>query len=156
MANVVPISPIHVTLMTETLLSSERPGLIRATGLNIPEDTVLQSHCREDLKPYIQCSVSLHASRSDTLRLFEEAYRRVAMKKRFCGRHKRFRDGHVASVTLCTAKQQDICCSWWIRASQITVRLLWGILRIRGLVTSCLYLASATKRALNWQRFETA
>jgi hypothetical protein len=33
--------------------SSETSVLTRATQRNIPEDGILHSHCREDLKPYI-------------------------------------------------------------------------------------------------------
>jgi hypothetical protein len=49
-ANVVPILPVLVTLMMEAICSSETPVLIRATWHKIPEDGILHSHCRENLK----------------------------------------------------------------------------------------------------------
>jgi predicted hotdog family 3-hydroxylacyl-ACP dehydratase len=50
-ANAVPSSLILVTMMIETIRSSETPVLTRAM-CNIQEDGILHSHCRENLISY--------------------------------------------------------------------------------------------------------
>jgi hypothetical protein len=63
-ASVVPSSPILVTLMKDAPDFPETSVLTRATLRNIPEDPILHSHRRENLKSYI-CD---HQSASELFR----------------------------------------------------------------------------------------
>jgi hypothetical protein len=56
----VPSSSILVTLMKEPLSSSETSVLTSAIWRNIPEYAILYSHCRENLKSYMD-NLSWHS-----------------------------------------------------------------------------------------------
>jgi hypothetical protein len=54
-ANIVPSTPILVTLMKEALRYFETSFPTRATSRNITEDGILHSHCREYPRSYRNC-----------------------------------------------------------------------------------------------------
>jgi hypothetical protein len=56
-SNVVPSSPILVTLILVALSSSEKSVLTRTTRRNTPEDAILYSHRRGNLKSYLENTV---------------------------------------------------------------------------------------------------
>jgi hypothetical protein len=51
--NVVPSWQILMNLMMEVIRSFETSVLTRPTRHHTPEDSILHSHCRENLKSYI-------------------------------------------------------------------------------------------------------
>jgi hypothetical protein len=76
-ACVIPSAPIFVTLMKEAPGSSETSVLTRATRRNNPQNTILHSHRRENLKSYETYIICIKNTRKQYLLFLHQREDRV-------------------------------------------------------------------------------